>query len=715
MRKIILFIVACLFIWSAESLQAGNGVIKIVVLGSSTAAGAGPTNSANAWVNQYRQYVKAVNASSEVINLAVGGYTTYHVMPSDYAAPANRPSPNTDHNITKALSHHPDVVIINLPTNDAANNYTVVEQLANYKLILEKATAQNVPVWITTTQPRNISLEQRQNLIAMRDSTIKKYGTKAIDFWTDIATAEGTINSMYDMGDGTHLNDAAHTILKDRVVNTDILTYSRSDNEKDTINVDFGSTLSSNAWNNLNSATQDTIMNLINNQNQGTGISVWIHDAFTGVNTSGTTTPDASLNFPASATSDSFFGSVGAHGGITEPTGGVTLSGLNRNSRYSFTFFASRANATDNRETEYVVTGKTEQKVYLNPANNTANIATVTDMAPADNGTIIITVGPGPNNNNANKYYFLGAMRITSIKQQVVYDTDGTINIDLGSKLSTGAWNNLTIATGGETLSDLVNSEGNSTGISAWVHDAFTGINEAGTTSPEASLEMSSDATSDSFFGSSGAHSGIIEATGGITLSGLSASSKYSLSFFASRDGVTDNREAQYKVTGKTVETVLLNASNNKKDMVTVADMKPADDGTITVEASPGPNNTNSLKYYYLGAIRIKYGPTTGVANKLNSAWNNLSTSVYPNPFNDEVTFSCDLPEAGEIQIKIYNISGQLLKVLSSGSQSNGKYSVKWDGTNNNGTKLNPGLYVSQISLLAKHKIYSHTQKLIIE
>jgi len=714
MRKLFTFFTICLL--SVVMLQAKDGVIKIVVLGSSTAAGTGPSNTANAWVNLYRQYIKSVNASSEVVNLAVGGYTTYHVMPSDFIPPTDRPAPNTEHNITKALSHNPDVIIINLPTNDAASNYTVAEQLNNYKVILAKATAQNVPVYVTTTQPRNFSADQRKNLIAMRDSTNKKIGTKSIDFWTDIANTDGTVNPVYDMGDGVHLNDAAHTVLKSRVEKASVLSYSRSDNDKDTINIDFGTSLSTGTWNNMNTAAKDTILNLINTQKQNTGISIWIHDAFTGVNTWGTTTPAPALKIPSTASSDSFFGSVTAHEGVTEPTGGLTLSGLNHNSKYTFTFFASRTGIADNRETQYKVAGKTEQTVTLNPANNTVNAATVSDMVPADNGTILITVGPGPNNTNASKYYFIGVMQVISVKQQVVYDADGTINIDLGSKASTGTWNNLTVPTGGQILSDLVNTEGNSTGISLWVHDSFTGVNEAGTTTPDASLDMDATASSDSFFGSVGSHSGVIETTGGVTLGGLKANSKYSLSFFASRDQATDNRETQYKVTGKTSVTVALDASNNKKSMTTVTNMIPSDDGTIKIDVGPGANNTNSLKYYYLGVIRVEYAQiTTGTAESLKGSAEEIPTSVYPNPTNDKVSFNCFLPDAGEVQVRIYNHNGQLVQVLGNNNQSDGPYSLEWHITNNSGVKVQSGLYVCRISLVTPDKTYMNTQKLIIK
>jgi len=714
MKKFILLIVICLSVGFGTSLYAEDGVIKIVVLGSSTAAGSGPTNTANAWVNQFRSYVQSINASSEVVNLAVGGYTTYHVMPSNFTAPADRPSPDPQHNITKALSYYPDAIIINLPTNDASSGYTVTEQLSNYTQVLTLAAAQKVPVYVSTTQPRYLSADLRQNLIAIRDSTVKKLGKYAIDFWTDIAAADGTINPLYDMGDGVHLNDAAHTVLANRVKATDILSYSRSATEPDTVNVDFGTTLSTGIWNNLDNAYADTILNLVNTKSRGTGYSMYIHDPFTGVNVAGTTTPDASINFPSTATSDSFFGSVGAHGGIVEPTGGITISGLDRNSKYSFTFFASRTGITDNRETEYKVTGQTVDSVTLDPANNTANVAVLTDRYPAANGTILISVSPGAKNTNASKYYFLGALRMTSVKQTAVYDADGTINVDLGSTLSTGAWNNLTMPTGGEVLSDLVNTEGNSTGISMWVHDSFTGINLVGTTSPDVSLNMPSTSTSDSFFGSTGAHSGVIEATGGVTLGNLSQDSKYTLSFFASRDGATDNRETQYVVTGKTTETVKLDAANNKANLAKVANMIPAADGTIKVDVSPGANNTNSLKYYYLGAVRIEYGPiNTGLSD--NGFISELSTSVYPNPFKDAVTFDCSLPEAGDVQIKIYNIFGQLEQVLTSKSQTCGKCSLHWNGTNMFGSKLGRGMYLCTIKLVASDRTYTNDQKLLIE
>ncbi len=206
-----------------DSLNCGK-VFKIVVLGSSTALGTGSNPIDSAWVNKLRFYVRSKNTQSQVINLALSGFTTYHALcPTGYNPPANRPAPDTARNITKALTHNPDLIIINLPSNDAAGNYTVQEQQANYERTMNLANALNIPVWVTTTQPRNnMSASQMNSLTTMRDWIHQRFGVKAIDFWTTVANADGTINSVYN-SDGTHVNNAGHLLFYSRAVSERLL------------------------------------------------------------------------------------------------------------------------------------------------------------------------------------------------------------------------------------------------------------------------------------------------------------------------------------------------------------------------------------------------------------------------------------------------------------------------------------------------------------
>lgn len=213
----------------------------IVVLGSSTASGAGATVVDSAWVWMYRKYLRSIDPKSYVINLAVAGSTTYQIMPTDFVPPNGRPNPNPNNNISKALSLNPDAIIVNLPTNDTNNHITLEEQLNNFDSLIVMTERRNVQIWVTTPQPRNFSEEQRKILVQVKDSLIARYSGRMIDFWTQIANQDGTINPIYDFGDGIHVNNAGHKVFLSRVKRKQILGYSTgiSDNSNQKSSGDF--------------------------------------------------------------------------------------------------------------------------------------------------------------------------------------------------------------------------------------------------------------------------------------------------------------------------------------------------------------------------------------------------------------------------------------------------------------------------------------------
>ncbi len=201
----------------------GNDRPVFVVLGSSTAAGTGASSAANSWVGKFRTYVQNIEPNAVVVNLAVGGFTTYHVMPTGFVPPAGRPSPSQNNNITRALVYNPWAIIVNLPSNDAANNYTVEEQMSNFGAILAPAIAQNKHYRITTTQPRNFgNPAQLQNLMQVRTAILNTYGNNAVNVFDELANPDGTIKSMYNSGDGIHLNDAGHNYIYQQMIGSGI-------------------------------------------------------------------------------------------------------------------------------------------------------------------------------------------------------------------------------------------------------------------------------------------------------------------------------------------------------------------------------------------------------------------------------------------------------------------------------------------------------------
>jgi predicted CXXCH cytochrome family protein len=69
-----------------------------------------------------------------------------------------------------------------------------------------------------------------------------------------------------------------------------------------------------------------------------------------------------------------------------------------------------------------------------------------------------------------------------------------------------------------------------------------------------------------------------------------------------------------------------------------------------------------------------------------------------PNPFNPSTEISYQLHEATKVTLTVYNILGQPVRTLVSGSQIAGSHSVNWDGRDSNGLHVASGAYIYVMS-----------------
>jgi len=71
-----------------------------------------------------------------------------------------------------------------------------------------------------------------------------------------------------------------------------------------------------------------------------------------------------------------------------------------------------------------------------------------------------------------------------------------------------------------------------------------------------------------------------------------------------------------------------------------------------------------------------------------------LLNKAYPNPFSGSTTFAyrVDGPSAA-VEVGVYNVAGRLVKTLASGSQAQGTYTLTWNGTDDAGVRMSPGVY----------------------
>ncbi|MBU8922372.1 MAG: hypothetical protein KOO63_11200, partial [Bacteroidales bacterium] len=65
----------------------------------------------------------------------------------------------------------------------------------------------------------------------------------------------------------------------------------------------------------------------------------------------------------------------------------------------------------------------------------------------------------------------------------------------------------------------------------------------------------------------------------------------------------------------------------------------------------------------------------------------------YPNPFNPSTTLKFDMAKKGHVSLKIYNVAGQLVRMLINEERDAGGYSEVWDGTSDSGSKVASGVY----------------------
>jgi hypothetical protein len=67
---------------------------------------------------------------------------------------------------------------------------------------------------------------------------------------------------------------------------------------------------------------------------------------------------------------------------------------------------------------------------------------------------------------------------------------------------------------------------------------------------------------------------------------------------------------------------------------------------------------------------------------------------AYPNPFSASVTFGFEVKAAGQsVDVGVYDVSGRLVTRLASGPREAGRASVQWDGRDDGGVRMAPGVY----------------------
>ena len=88
--------------------------------------------------------------------------------------------------------------------------------------------------------------------------------------------------------------------------------------------------------------------------------------------------------------------------------------------------------------------------------------------------------------------------------------------------------------------------------------------------------------------------------------------------------------------------------------------------------------------------IIVRNSPYVGFT-EITTGNSNLSLS--PNPFMSEIKIDFNIDEPDNVTIKVYDISGKLVKSLINETKPAGKYTVYWNGKNNAEATVPNGMY----------------------
>ncbi len=100
-------------------------------------------------------------------------------------------------------------------------------------------------------------------------------------------------------------------------------------------------------------------------------------------------------------------------------------------------------------------------------------------------------------------------------------------------------------------------------------------------------------------------------------------------------------------------------------------------------------------KVNYSGNVAY-YGPITArVVQKVPDALILFQNS--PNPFAQSTIIGYQLAKRDKVEIKIYNITGRIVKTLVNKMESSGYHRVTWDGKDDEGKSVPDGLYLYQL------------------
>ncbi len=116
--------------------------------------------------------------------------------------------------------------------------------------------------------------------------------------------------------------------------------------------------------------------------------------------------------------------------------------------------------------------------------------------------------------------------------------------------------------------------------------------------------------------------------------------------------------------------------------------------GTGVHEMDSSSGAIIETEYYGSGRfIELAELPGVGIGEAAVEGIFTPGITLSPNPFHELLSIGFTIPEASNVQVDIYSISGRVVRSIKPGTLCAGSHSFTWDGTSDSGAPLVQGIY----------------------
>jgi hypothetical protein len=112
---------------------------------------------------------------------------------------------------------------------------------------------------------------------------------------------------------------------------------------------------------------------------------------------------------------------------------------------------------------------------------------------------------------------------------------------------------------------------------------------------------------------------------------------------------------------------------------------QPIAAGGTTIPVTLGP--------FEVKTIRASISPVVSAGAGMSIPRDFSLHQNYPNPFNPQTVIRYDIGAPSAATLRVFNVLGQRVRTLASGSHAAGSYQIVWDGRNDDGKSLASGIY----------------------